>query len=135
MNKPAKPVGTATASPQEITSPQEIRSGAKSDASPTGGILSPKTIDDLADIAKRSDRLFQLYIEKLKTDDGYQVIEPKTVAATFTQLVKRVEVDPAPIVKEQIALWTDMATLWQRTASRILFNTPVEPVVDPPKQA
>ena len=134
MNKPAKPVGTATASPQEITSPQEIRSGAKSDASPTGGILSPKTIDDLADIAKRSDRLFQLYIEKLKTDDGYQVIDPKTVAATFQELVQRVEVDPAPIVKEQIALWTDMATLWQRTASRILFNTPVEPVVEPAKQ-
>ena len=134
MNKPAKPVGTATASPQEITSPQEIRSGAKSDASPPGGILSPKTIDDLADIAKRSDRLFQLYIEKLKTDDGYQVIDPKTVAATFQELVQRVEVDPAPIVKEQIALWTDMATLWQRTASRILFNTPVEPVVEPAKQ-
>ena len=134
MNKPAKPVGTATASPQEITNPQEIRSGAKSDASPTGGILSPKTIDDLADIAKRSDRLFQLYIEKLKTDDGYQVIDPKTVAATFQELIQRVEVDPEPIIKEQLALWTDMATLWQRTASRILFNTPVEPVVEPAKQ-
>ena len=134
MNKPAKPIGAATASPQEITNPQEIRSGAKNDTSPTGGALSPKAIDALADIAKRSDRLFQLYIEKLKTDDGYQVIDPKTVVATFQELVQRVEVDPAPIVKEQLALWTDMATLWQRTASRILFNTPVEPVVEPAKQ-
>ena len=134
MNKPAKPVGAATASAQEITSPQEIRSGAKNGTSPTGGALSPKAIDALADIAKRSDRLFQLYIEKLKTDDGYQVIDPKTVAATFQELVQRVEVDPAPIVKEQLALWTDMTTLWQRTASRILFNTPVEPVVEPAEQ-
>ena len=134
MNKPAKPIGAATASPQEITNPQEIRSGAKNDTSPTGGALSPKAIDALADIAKRSDRLFQLYIDKLKTDDGYQVIDPKTVVATFQELVQRVEVDPAPIVKEQLALWTDMATLWQRTASRILFNTPVEPVVEPAKQ-
>jgi len=134
MNKPAKPIGAATASPQEITNPQEIRSGAKNDTSPTGGALSPKAIDALADIAKRSDRLFQLYIEKLKTDDGYQVIDPKTVVATFQELVQRVEVDPAPIVKEQLALWTDMATLWQRTASRILFNTPVEPVVEPAEQ-
>ena len=52
----------------------------------------------------------------------------------FRNLSRSAAVDPAPIIKEQFALWADLALLWQRTAARILFNTPAEPVIAPAKQ-
>jgi hypothetical protein len=37
-------------------------------------ILSPKVVDDLAEIARRSGKLVELYADRLKKDDGYQVV-------------------------------------------------------------
>ena len=91
-------------------------------------------IDTLADIAKRSINLFRIYAEQLKTDDGYQVIDPRTVASTFQEFFQKAAMDPAPMIKEQCALWSDLALLWQRTAARVLSNTPAEPVIAPAKQ-
>ena len=62
------------------------------------------------------------------------MIDPRTVAATFQEFVQKAAANPAPIIKEQFALWSDLALLWQRTATRILFNAPVEPVIEPAKQ-
>jgi polyhydroxyalkanoate synthase len=98
------------------------------------GMLSPDGIDALADIAKRTDRLARLYAEKLKADDGYQVIDPRTVAAAAQEFAQTAQPDPARLAQEQIRLWSDMALLWQRTAARLLFNTPAEPVISPSPQ-
>ena len=99
------------------------------------GMLSPDAVDALADIAKRTNRLVRLYAERLKSDDGYQVIDPRTVAAHVPGVLpQNAEADPAPLVKEQIALWSDLALLWQRTAARLLFNAPAEPVIAPAQQ-
>ena len=65
----------------------------------------------------RSDELGQLYAERLKTDDGYQVIDQRTVAATSRSFVQKAAANPAPIIKEQFALWSDLASLWQRDRS------------------
>ena len=104
---------------------------ARKPAAAASGMLSPGTIDALADIAKRTDRLARLGAEKLTTNDGYQVIDPRTVAATFQEFTQTAKADPARLVEEQIRLWSDMALLWQRTAARILFNAPAEPVISP----
>ena len=88
----------------------------------------------LKDIVDRSHDLGQLYAERLKSDDGYQVIDHRTVASTFQELLQKAVADPAPIIKEQLALWSDLALLWQRTAARALFNAPVEPVIEPARQ-
>ena len=92
------------------------------------------TIDILADIAKHSTNLFRIYAERLKSDDGYQVMDPRTVASTFQEFYRKADLDPGSIVKQQYELWSDLGLLWQRTATRILSNTPAEPVIEPAKQ-
>ena len=62
------------------------------------------------------------------------MIDPRTVASTFQEFVRQAEFDPAIDGQGQFTLWTDLAVLWQRTATRLLFNTPVEPVIEPSKQ-
>jgi polyhydroxyalkanoate synthase len=98
------------------------------------GMLSPGAIDALADIAKRTNRLAHLQAERLKSSDGYQVIHPKTVAATVRQFSQAAEPDPARLMQDTLGLWANMGLLWQRTATRFFFNTPVEPVVSPDAQ-
>src|SRR5690348_14576719 len=124
MNKPVKPgVGTRTRSP----------AATNGGASP-GPLLSAESIDALADIAKRSNELLRRNAERLKTDDGYQVIDPRTVVATFQEFAQQAAANPAPMVRQQLALWADLALLWQRTATGALLNIPVEPVITPDPQ-
>ncbi len=101
---------------------------------PTDVTLSAEAVAALADITKSSDRLTRLYAEKLKADDGYQVIDPRTVAANFQEFVRTAEADPTRLAEAQFRLWSDMGMLWQRTAARLLFNTPSEPVISPSPQ-
>ena len=91
-------------------------------------------IDIMGDIAKHSANLFQIYAERLKSDDGYQVMDPRTVASTFQEFFRKAELDPGSIADQQRELWLDLSLLWQRTANRILSNTPAEPVIEPAKQ-
>jgi polyhydroxyalkanoate synthase len=128
MNKITRPVGSPTS---------EDRVSAKaapSDLAAADGMLSPDAIDALADITKRTDRLVRLRAERLKSDDGFQVIDPKTVAATIQEFVQTAEVDPMRLVSEQVRLWSDMGLLWQQTAARFLFNIPSQPVISPGPQ-
>ena len=107
---------------------------APADRATAEGTLSPGAIDALADIAKRIDRLGRLHAERIRTSDDYQVIDPRTVAATLQEFTQTAKPDPARLVEEQFRLWADMGLLWQRTAARFLFNTPVEPVISPSPQ-
>ncbi|HEX4552606.1 MAG TPA: class I poly(R)-hydroxyalkanoic acid synthase, partial [Xanthobacteraceae bacterium] len=100
----------------------------------TQPLLSATAIDALADIAKRSNELLRRNAERLKTDDGYQVIDSRTVVATFQEFAQCAARDPGPFIREQLALWTDLALLWQRTAARALFEIPAEPVIAPGPQ-
>ena len=115
--------------------------GAKNDLGQKSEMSGPKpemstavTIDTIADIAKRSVNLFRMYAERLKGDDGYQVMDPKTVASTFQEFFQKAALDPASIAKQQVELWADLGLLWQSTATRILLNSQVEPVIQPAKQ-
>jgi polyhydroxyalkanoate synthase len=104
-------------------------SGAAADLPPNA-----KTIDALADIAKRSGEIVRRNAERLKSEDGYQVMDPRTVMVTFAQFVQNAVADPAPLIREQVALWTDLAMLWQRTAARALFEVEATPVIAPAPQ-
>ena len=111
-----------------------IETGAKKDVGASLEMSVATAIDTLADIAKRSTNLFRIYTERLKGDDGYQVIDPRTVASTFQEFFQKAAVDSGSIVKQQCELWVDLGVLWQRTAARVLSNTPLEPVIEPAKQ-
>ena len=126
MNKPEKPtVQTKARENEPVKKPERVAEEKKA---------STGAVETLTDITNRSTNLFHLYADKLKTDDGYQVVDSRTVTATFQELTQKALLDPAPIIKEQFAFWTDMALLWQRTATRTLFNMPAEPVIAPAKQ-
>ena len=133
---PDKPV-TGTKVPGPITAmkvPEPyVAKVARNGLAAAGEMLSPGAVDTLAEIARRSNRLAQLHAERLKSDDGYQVIDQRTVTATFQEVVQKAAADPTPIIKEQFQLWSDLALLWQRTATRILLNAPTEPVIEPAK--
>ena len=88
-------------------------------------------LDALTRVAERSRKLVDLYTERIKTDDGYQVIDPRTVANAFQELAAKAAANPRGIINEQTAFWVDMMQLWQRTAARILLDQPVEPVIKP----
>jgi len=126
MNKPEKP--TVQAKPREnetAQKPERVTAEKKATAG---------AVETLTDITNRSANLFQVYREKISSDDGYQVIDPKTVTATFQEIIPKAAMNPAPIIKEQISLCADLAMLWQRTSMRALFNMPAEPVIVPSKQ-
>jgi poly[(R)-3-hydroxyalkanoate] polymerase subunit PhaC len=120
--------------PTVRTKTREGESVKKTDRATEEKRAGKGAIETLTDITNRSATLFHLYIEKLKSDDGYQVIDPQTVTATFQDFAQKAVADPTPIIKEQFAFWTDLALLWQRTGLRMLYNMPAEPVIAPAKQ-
>jgi poly[(R)-3-hydroxyalkanoate] polymerase subunit PhaC len=122
---------TREQAPEEKTRERAPEKTAPKSLAATAGMLSDRSIDALADIVKRTNQLGRLHAEKLKSADGYQVIDPKTVTSTFQEFMRTAQVDPARLVSEQFKLWADMGLLWQRTAARYLFNIPAEPVITP----
>jgi polyhydroxyalkanoate synthase len=126
MTKPEKPTIQAKAVQSEGVKKTERASEEKK--------ASTGAVETLTDITNRSANLFHLYAEKLKIEDNYQVIDPRTVTASSQEFLQKAMIDPAPILKEQAAFWTDLGLLWQRTALRALFNMPAEPVIAPAKQ-
>src|SRR5262245_4672127 len=95
------------------------------------GLVSPAVRDALADIVARANRLAQRNAERLKTDDGYQVIDPKTVAAAAQEFDRTAGIDPARLATEPFRYWANIGLLWQQTAARVLLNVPAKPVIEP----
>jgi poly[(R)-3-hydroxyalkanoate] polymerase subunit PhaC len=96
--------------------------------------LKPGTAAALADIASRSGNLLSLYAERLTANDAGPPIDPRAVATTVQEFMRQAKVNPVDLVKQQSALCSDLALLWQRTAANLLSNEPAEPVATPAKQ-
>src|SRR5215468_7535268 len=126
MNKPEKPTIQAK--------PRENETAQKSERVTAEKQANAGALETLTDINNRSANLLHVYSKKISSDDGYQVIDPKTVTATFQEFIPKAVMNPAPIIKEQMSLCADLAMLWQRTSMRALFNMPAEPVIVPSKQ-
>ncbi|MGH7909966.1 MAG: hypothetical protein ACRENW_08995, partial [Thermodesulfobacteriota bacterium] len=99
--------------------------------SPDDADSARELVDALADIARRSQQLIAESVAKLGDEDGFQVVDFRTVAATFQEWAAKAAANPASVVQEQLAYWTNMIELWQRTAARVLLGTPVAPLVAP----
>jgi polyhydroxyalkanoate synthase len=129
MKKPVKPTAAQSG--------EESGASVKDGFSATAKMLNPATVASLVDIAERSGSLFQLYAEKLKTQDAAKPVDPRAAAASLTdfrEFIQKAVQDPSPIIKEQAAFWNDLALLWQRSATRVFSKEPVEPVISAPKQ-
>jgi polyhydroxyalkanoate synthase subunit PhaC len=119
MNKQAKPAAEG-----------EIRDRL----SQTASISNDGGGEAVADITRRFANLLQLHAKRLANDDGYEVIDPRTVTTTFAEIVEKASVSQPQVFTDWLELSNDLVLLWQRTASRILFNAPPEPVIQPSAQ-
>src|SRR5262245_45408488 len=108
MNKPARTGGSPKAPDRETpakaaTAAADTARAAPAAEGPAANGLSPEAAEAIADIAQRSTRLLQIYAERLQQEDGYQVIDPRTVAATLQEFLPVAAADPGPVLKEQMA--------------------------------
>lgn len=85
----------------------------------------------IADIAQRCSRVMQQQWDALAEDDGFRVIHPVVVAHTFSQLALEALKNPAAVIDQQIGYWEQLGQLWERSARRMLFDEPVEPMAVP----
>ncbi len=85
----------------------------------------------LARVQEAARKLLAEHVRRLAEDDGFQVLDPAVVGKTFLELSARLLSDPEALLREQAAFWQRYAVLWQRTAERMLFNKPAEPVIAP----
>jgi polyhydroxyalkanoate synthase len=100
----------------------------------TSSLSEVTSVDAATDIIRRLVELARLQADRSAKDDGYRVIDPRTVTATFADVLEKASANPPPVFKEWLALSSDLASLWQRTATRILYNAPVDPVIEPGPQ-
>ena len=124
MNRPA-PKRTFAAR-TELLGPAEQAGRIESSS-----LISEKAADAIADITKRLNRLIPLLAERSRTDDGYRVVDYRTVIETFVDVWEKAAKRPQQVIEENVRLWTDLFTLGQRTLQRVYLNTPAEPVIAP----
>src|SRR3954452_383390 len=104
MSTPIKPGNDAKASAK----PKGQAGGkAGNGSAPYTMPLGAGALDAFADIAKRAHRMAHQQVERLKTDDGFQVIDSSTVNDTFHKFVQTAQYDRDRITQDQFKLWTD----------------------------
>ena len=105
---------------------------AQSGQRQSGSRSAPLDAEALQQITERSQRVVERYLEHRRKDDGYQVVDPRTVLKAFQEVNQKATENPAGLIKEQTEYWSNMIELWQRTATRMLLNKPVAPVIETP---
>lgn len=102
------------------------------------GTETPAGLDDphwqsiANEIAGRWAELAQIQAKRFATDDGFRVIDPRTVANTFADALAKSD----PTRAGPLAAWwrfsSDLVTLWQRTMMQASSQAAPDPVITPP---
>jgi polyhydroxyalkanoate synthase len=90
---------------------------------------SAELVRRLTDIAERSQRLVADFLKRQGGGSAIGMATPISIGAVFFEITARMMADPAGLLEAQAALWNDTATLWQRTAQRLLGGA-AEPVIE-----
>jgi len=86
----------------------------------------------MADLADRSQRIIDAFLEEQAKGNGFTIPDPGVVSRAFLDLTTRMMADPGKLVEAQTRLWQGYADLWQATAKR-LMGEDAGPVVVPEK--
>ncbi|MGD0190074.1 MAG: class I poly(R)-hydroxyalkanoic acid synthase [Rhizomicrobium sp.] len=78
----------------------------------------------------QSQQLLTDYMRRQADKFGTEPVDPLNLFGAFTDLLRGMVADPAPIMEAQFALWRDYMSLWERTARRMLGGES-EPMVSP----
>jgi polyhydroxyalkanoate synthase len=85
---------------------------------------------NMAQVAAKSQKLVGDFLRRQAEGVGREPLDPLNIGSAFFALFKEMAAHPDRFVAAQFALWRDYATLWQRSAQRLMGGT-VEPVVAP----
>ncbi|MGF6233003.1 polyhydroxyalkanoate synthase [Inquilinus ginsengisoli] len=81
----------------------------------------------MIEIGERSARLITAFLEKQGRTEAPE-LDPLNIGSAFLAMTQRLMADPTRLMQAQMSLWQDYATLWSRTAQRMLGQE-AEPVV------
>ena len=85
----------------------------------------------VAELAEKCRRVLEQQGEWMADDDGFRVMHPMVIGKAFQEMMGKALEQPGELIKEQVAYWTKLGEIWQRTARRVLAEEPVDPVVTP----
>ncbi|HET6521871.1 MAG TPA: class I poly(R)-hydroxyalkanoic acid synthase [Geminicoccaceae bacterium] len=113
---------------------------ATAKATPPPGHVDPEElVEIMGEIAGKSHRLVQEFLERQRRTNGAAAVgaataaakpDPLNVGQAFLELTARMMANPAQIAQAQFTLWQDYMRLWQSTAQRMLGQG-TGPVVRP----
>ncbi|HEY5046813.1 MAG TPA: class I poly(R)-hydroxyalkanoic acid synthase [Rhizomicrobium sp.] len=78
----------------------------------------------------QSQQLLSDFLRRQSDSFGKEPTDPLNLMGTFSDLLRGMVADPAPIVEAQFQLWRDYMGLWERTARRMMGGES-DPVVAP----
>lgn len=81
-------------------------------------------------VGVQSQQLLANFMQRQAENFGKQPLDPLNLMGAFTDLLRGMVADPAPIMEAQFNLWRDYMNLWERAARRMLGGES-EPVVSP----
>jgi polyhydroxyalkanoate synthase len=113
---------------EQDSAPQtKLRSNGQTD---DGSSADTELSQQIADIAKQSQRLVTEFLERQASEDGLGMASPLSVGAAFLEMTARMMSDPSRLVQAQLSLLHDYLTLWQRTTQRFMGGD-AEPLIEP----
>jgi polyhydroxyalkanoate synthase len=68
----------------------------------------------------QSQQLLTDFMRRQADKFGKEPVDPLNLFGAFSDLLRGMVADPAPIMEAQFALWRDYMSLWERTARRML---------------
>ncbi|MGQ0740816.1 MAG: PHA/PHB synthase family protein [Alphaproteobacteria bacterium] len=85
---------------------------------------------NMARVAVQGSRLIADFVRRQSGKVGHEPFDPLNISGAFLEFLGAVAADPRRFAEAQYALWRDHATLWGRTAQR-LIGQDVEPMIVP----
>ena len=85
---------------------------------------------NMAQVAAKSYHLIGDFLNRQTERKPGEPLDPLNIGGAFSELFKAIAAHPDQFFQAQMALWSEYATLWQRSAQRLMGQT-VEPVVAP----
>ena len=86
--------------------------------------------NDMAEIAARSQRILNEFLERQGTDGQFGMADPLNIGKAFLDLTAKMMADPAKMMQAQMSLWQDYMSLWQHTAER-MAGQQSDPIIVP----
>ncbi len=129
--RPDAQAASGEAKPEVRARPEEAKPAARPAAAAAPEAAPASDPAELArrmvEIAERSAKLVTAFLEKQGRVEAPE-LDPLNIGTAFLAMTQRLMADPTRLVQAQMSLWQDYATLWSRTAQRLLGQE-AEPVV------